>query len=121
MIRIMIKWDFLSPLLRVASGTIKVEDIIIGVKKELLFKCKIKREQGAVGYNSIDPKEDYPNKLFEELKPILDTMVDSYFRGMILQTNNYEWVDSSADKSFEDWAEERGIPTEQSIHLRKEK
>ncbi len=112
MIRIKIRWNFTSPLLRIASGILKVEDIILGNGKsdKLLIKCKVKKEPGTLGYSAIRPDKGIPSQLFEELRPIIDRMVNSYYRGMILETSDFEWINDSADMKFEEWAEKKGIP-----------
>jgi len=113
----MIKWDFISPSLRVVSGILKIEDITFGngMPSKLLIKCKVKKETGMSGYSAISPQKSIPSKLFEELKPVIDTMVNSYYRGMLLRSENYEWIDDSANKDFEQWAEEKGISAKNII------
>jgi len=53
MIRITIEWDFISPLLRIASGTIKAENVE-STETELLFKCKVKKDNYSVGYKALE-------------------------------------------------------------------
>lgn len=36
-------------------------------------------------------------------------MVNSYYHGVLLEPEDYEWVDDSANKNFEEWAEEKGL------------
>ncbi len=91
MIRITIEWDFISPLLRIASGTIKAENVE-STKTELLFKCKVKKDNYSVGYKALEPEVGVPTELFEKLRPTFDTMIRSYFNGMILNKKIYEWI-----------------------------
>ena len=111
-IRIRIDWTFVSPLLRIASGILKVEVVTNGKVNKLLFKCKVKKESGSLGYSSSDKNDEslsIPHRLFEELKPTIDVMVRSYFQGMILENSDFHWIEDSLSKPFEEWAEEKGI------------
>ena len=112
-IRIKIKWEFRSPLLQIATGILKVEDIDLGRVDQLLFQCKVKIEPGMLGYSSLDKTDEnqgIPHKLFEELRPTIDTMVRSYYQGMLLKKSSYEWIDDSLDKTFDEWIDEKDIP-----------
>jgi len=113
MIRIHIDWEFMSPLLGIASGILEVRDMYQG-RSTLLLQCRVKKEQGTTGYESVDrSKPGIPAKLFEELKPQIDIMVDSYFHGMLLEEMTYTWVDDSADDGWEAWAKKHDIDPKQ--------
>jgi len=94
MIRLMIDWDMVSPFLQTISGTLKLEDIDTTYKKQpiTLIKCIVKRKPGSTGYTSIDDK-GIPSDLFEEIKPFVDIMIHSYYKGVVMEKDDFHWVD----------------------------
>lgn len=80
-----------------------------GKPDRLLIECKVKKEPGVLGFKSFSENEGIPGELFEELKPVIDTMVNSYYHGVLLEPEDYEWIDDSANKTFEEWAKEKGL------------
>ena len=109
MLRISINWTFVSPVLRVSTGILKVEFQNKDWAFEEIFRCKVRKEQGTIGYSGIPPDLGVPADLFEALRPTINTMVRAYWDGMILEKSTYEWVEDSADLTFEEWKEKRGV------------
>lgn len=109
-IRIMINWEFMSPLLRVAKGTCRVEYIritgaeMIGQSKTLL-EFKISKKDGQIGFKEMS-NQGIPTALFERVAEHVKLMADSYFKGMILDDMSFHWVESSFDKPLEEWLKE---------------
>lgn len=99
MIRIYIKWDFISPSLRVASGILYVDDVEAGRNNRNIFKCKVKVEDGSLGYSSIK-KDGIPSNLFENIKHQIDLMTRSFFSGVILRNYCYHWLSEPESENF---------------------
>jgi len=103
MVRIKFKIEHSSPFLQVCAGTIHVEEVdsvhISNAPIEL-FRCKFKKERNTLGYSSIHDGEGIPSALFNCLKPILNTKIRSYWYGMILENEDYEWVPTDGDESW---------------------
>jgi len=120
MLRMTIKFDNISPFLRVMSGTLYVEDVdsvIISNPPVLLFKCKVKKDQYSLGYSSFEEDEGIPTKLFNCIKPLVDEKLRSYWHGMVLENTDYAWVSLTGDDS---WSQLQNIEQE-AINLLKEK
>ena len=113
MIRINIKWDFISPSLRVISGILTVENFASDAtsKGEVLLRCRVKKESGTLGYSSIDDKGKggIPHYLFEALRPQINTMVRSYYDGVLLKDFQYDWVENPNNLSFDEWLTSNGV------------
>ena len=106
MIRMTIKFDIISPFLRVISGTLYVENIDYEDMSNiptptLLFKCKVKKEENCLGYSSYEDGEYIPTKLFNCIKPLVDEKLRSYWHGMILEKSDYAWVPLVGDDSWD--------------------
>ncbi len=113
MIRLHIDWEFISPSLRVASGILEVRDMYL-TRNTLLLQCKIKKESGCTGYKSIDNTlPGIHTKLFEEIKSQLDTMIDSFFQGVLLSDKTYCWINDSGNIGWETWAKIHDIDPEE--------
>jgi len=108
MIRLSINWDFISPLLQVISGTLIIEDVNVPDHDVLLIHCKIKKENGSITYTAIDGIE-MSAKIWNVLEPQVQSMINGYFAGMTLKSDQYNWVHDSADISLKDWKEKKGI------------
>ena len=110
MIRITINWDFISPVLRVISGILLIEDVDISYNRPLktILCCKIKKEQGSFGYNSIDDK-GFSTVLLDLFKEKIETMVHGYFAGMNLEESPFSWVEDSFGPPFDDYLKQKGI------------
>ena len=92
MIRIMIKWDFVSPTLQTVSGIVTLDwvvDTIVTWKTLAEFRVKVK--PGTVSYSSLSDK-GIPSIYLDAIKPQLDIMVRSYHRGVILGKDDFTWV-----------------------------
>ncbi len=104
MLRLRIKINNNSPFLRIASGVLYAEEVDTSVVSKpvvLLFKCKIKKEDGTLGYSACKEDETIPTKLFDCIKPIADQMIRSYWKGMILDRTDFCWVSMSGDDSWD--------------------
>lgn len=108
MIRITMNIKHNSPFLQSISGDIIVEDIdfrSISTSSTPLFKCKFKHRPNASGYEN----PDGINKVvFDAVKSQMDTMIQSYVKGMLLSNQDYSWVEDSGNKPLEDWLKEKG-------------
>lgn len=104
MLRIKMKFDTINPFLRLLTGTIHIEDFDINelsTSPVEILVCKVRKEEGVIGYSSINENHGIPSKLFATFKPIIDSMVKSYWKGMILEKDIYEWL--FFDDSDESW------------------
>ena len=101
-----IKFEFknISPYLRVCSGIIHVEEVDSNKFSNPpieLFRLKFSKEENSTGYSSLGNGEEIPTKLFECLKPILDAKIRSYWYGMVLEEEDYEWISMKGNDSWE--------------------
>lgn len=105
----MVKWNFISPLLRTAKGFGRVENISFDSefvhKSETLLEFTISKKDGQTGFSSIRPN-GMPTAMFKRIEEHLKLMVDSYFHGMLLRNETYHWMENSLDKSLETWLKE---------------
>jgi len=111
MIRVDIKWDFLSPALGVASGILKVISYKHnGALEEgkTLIKCKVKKDRSSTGFSAIAQDKGVRKDLFDIFEDRIRTMIDSYYYGMNLKDSTYSWIDNSADKTLEEFLKEKG-------------
>lgn len=104
MIRIMINWDFISPVMQTVSGVVVVhyveEGRINNWKPLAKFRTKVK--PGSVGYKSLDG-EGISTVLLDAIKPQLDIMVRSYHQGVILDNDDFTWIiEDDLDKAREE-------------------
>lgn len=96
MLKVEIKWNFISPFLKVASGIVKIiddhfqrdEPFEIGV-----YEINLKENTTEIKLVRYDPSKLANKDLTSIINKIIHTMTDSYFRGMILQKYDYEWID----------------------------
>ena len=111
--RISIKWDFISPSLQTASGMIFIEKMRSNprfeISPEKQFKFKVKIQPGSVGYRALENGHRFPYE-WDQVKDIVDTMVNSYLAGLTLNDRIYHWVEG--DIEFTD---------PQDVHLTKDK
>ena len=103
MIRLRIEYDNISPFLRTMSGTLYVEEVDTTYAKDLikLFKCKVTKTDHTTGFSVSAKEKGIPTKLFNCLKPIVDTMLHSYWKGLTLSEDDYNWVRMKGDDSWE--------------------
>jgi len=108
MIRIDIKWNFVSPSMQRVSGIISVHNISPpgggGNDKTLLFKCEGYVDGYSCGFKSIESigdEEGIPNILFRPLEEKIKLMMQSYYSGMLLKNECCHWVDETLNDSFE--------------------
>jgi len=102
MIRITFKFDHISPFLKVCSGMLYVDDVDTthSLPTTKLFRCKFKKESGCTGFTSVSKDEGIPSKLFNYIKPIIDAKLYSYWSGMTLQKDDYQWLPMEGDDSW---------------------
>jgi len=120
MLRIRIEIDNKSPFLRVLSGILYAEEIDtanLSKDPKLLFKCKVRKDDYCLGYSSYEEDEGIPTKLFNCMKPVIDQMLRSYWKGMILDKEDYAWVSLEGDES---WRNISDLDNEISIYIKKE-
>jgi hypothetical protein len=85
------------------SGTLYVEDVDVSFnfKTIHLFKCKITKATNTTGFSVSAREKGIPTKLFNCLKPIVDTMLHSYWKGLTLAKDDYNWIHLKGDESWE--------------------
>jgi len=87
------------------SGTLYVEKVDITTTSDAplieLFRCKVIKENHSTGFSiSHENSKGIPRKLFDCLKPIIDVMLHSYWKGMILGKEDFTWVSTKGDNSY---------------------
>jgi hypothetical protein len=115
-IRILMKINEFSAFLQTMSGEILVDDLNHGLRTSgpttvPLIRCTFSKKVGQTGFKN---KNGFNSAIFEAIKPTLDVMIHSYFAGMILDNQNYAWIEDSLDKTIEVWCKEKGINYEAS-------
>ncbi len=106
MIRIRIEYDNISPFLRTMSGILYVEKVDTTYRLPTIpiidiFKCKITKTDNTMGFCVDASEKGIPTKIFECLKPIVDTMLQSYWKGLVLSKDDYKWVQMKGDDSWQ--------------------
>lgn len=102
MVRIKFEIENKSPFLRRISGVIHVEEVDvqhISLPPIELFRCKFHKDQGSIGFESFE-HEGIPTKLFDCIGPLLKAKIYSYWHGMIMQDDDWEWVSLEGDDSW---------------------
>lgn len=92
MIRIMIKWDFVSPLLKTVSGIVEVHNSSTVDEWELLSKFKATCKPGSLSYESINDGKGMPSVVLDSIKPQLDVMMRSFRDGVVLNKSTFSWI-----------------------------
>jgi hypothetical protein len=90
MFKIVIEWDVISPFLKFISGIVKVyhrKDSTLS--NTILISFKVTKEVGSIGYSS---EEGIPCEILNAIKPQLDIMVRSFFDGVNLSQDTFQWV-----------------------------
>lgn len=103
MVRITLKIDQRSPFLRVLSGVLHVEEVDIqriSLAPVELFRCKFRKEEHTLGYSSFEGEAGIPTSLFNCIKPLLDEKIRSYWKGMVLDKDDYAWIPMEGDGSW---------------------
>ena len=94
--RIAIEWEFISPTLRCASGTLHLEKFRSGMADQhpiISHTWMVRIEDGRLGQSGYIPN------LNEEMKSLISSMLHSYFDGLTLNDRSFEW--SYADNIYE--------------------
>jgi len=69
-------------------------------QNNILFKCRIKKENGIIGYSAMESYYSIPSELFKCIKPVTDQMLRSYWNGMTLSKEDFCWITTDGDNSF---------------------
>ncbi len=87
MYKIEIKWGFRSPTMRILTGEVQIGRLDMGrLDQEEFPSFPVKKEQGQRGYKNCPA-------IFNSCKPLVDTIVDAYFDGMIMSEESFQWFD----------------------------
>ena len=89
--RIVIKWDFVSPTLRVAKGTVHVDRIQSKINDYQVFEkheFEVSVNDSSLGYSN------YPDIVTDQMKEMIDMMAKSYFAGVVLGDTSYMWLEN---------------------------
>jgi len=88
MYKIEIDWNFISPHMQVLTGTVRIDNIKMGgIDPIAVPGFKVKKEINTCGYSGETAN-------FSSCKPLVDTMVYSYFDGMRLAKKSVQWFGS---------------------------
>ena len=107
MIRIILNIKHYSPFLQTVSGEVVVEYVDyknVSAQVQPVLTCEFSKKPNQLGYKSIN---GYDSAIFHALKPRIDTMVNSYTRGMTLAPHDFSWVMDSCNKPLETWKQEK--------------
>jgi len=108
MIRIILNIEHFSPFLQTVSGEVVIEHIDyrnVGANGvQHVLTCKFDKKPNQLGYRN---DAGYDSAVFHALKPQIDTMINSYTRGMTLAPHDFSWVEDSCDKPLETWKQEK--------------
>lgn len=94
MYRITIKWDSVIPIFKSVSGIVEIQKFNIGHSRnqyETVAKFRASCKPGVLSYSSLDGEKGIPTKIFNALKPKLETAIRSYQRGVALDDIMYMW------------------------------
>lgn len=113
-IRIDIEWNFISPVLGRISGIAKIWDINNTFRGDyedkLILTCKCIRDRHSVGFSSLDNK-GISTSLFELFSVTLKTIIESYYKGVMLENHTFHWIEDSITQenlSFKEWSKTKG-------------
>ena len=107
MIRIILNIKHFSPFLQTISGEVVVDYVDyrnVGAQVQPVLTCTFTKKPNQLGYKNL---YGYDAAIFYALKPQIDTMVNSYLRGMTLAPHDFSWVRESCDKPLETWKLEK--------------
>lgn len=90
-IRILIKWDFVSPSMETASGTVTIHHCKEALKFNHLADFKVRVTPGNTGYFAEEGKS-ISTKLLDSIRPILNTMIKQYLDGICLKDESCSWL-----------------------------
>ena len=100
MIRIIIEWSLILPILKVVSGVLLIEDVdIVNQHYKLLLKCGVKCEPGVVSFFTED-NDDYfiDSKLIKKYDEHIKDLMRAYHGGVLLEDTICSWVDEDKDE-----------------------
>lgn len=94
MYKIEVHYEFVSPFLRVLSGTVKIGQTGFGMLTAKQAKAfPFKKEQNTLGYQNCPP-------IFSRTKPMVDTLIKAYYDGMILNDLSVNWFKNAHTKKI---------------------
>jgi hypothetical protein len=93
MYKIEIDWGIRSPFLRVLRGTVRIDQLDMGlINPKEIEGFPVEKEMNTTGYSNCPA-------IFTRCKPLVDVMVRSYFEGMLLSDHSVEWFQSCHRKN----------------------
>ena len=107
MIRIILNIKNFSPFLQTVSGEVVVEWVDyrnVSSQVQPVFTCNFNVKPNQIGYQNVD---GFNSAIFRALKPQIDTMIQSYKRGMILASHDSSWVVETQNTTFDIWKAEK--------------
>lgn len=91
--RIKIKWGFVSPTLRVASGKVHLDRINSSISNYQVYEShewEVKVKDSSTSFSA------YPsNTVTPQMKDIIDVMVKSYFAGLVIDKTPFMWLEKN--------------------------
>lgn len=95
MYKIEIDWGVKSPHMQVLTGTVRIDNISMGgIDPIAVPGFKVRKETNTCGYRG-------ESAMFTSCKPLVDTMVYSYFDGMRLAKKSVQWFGKGARHNHE--------------------
>ncbi len=107
MVRILLNIKHFSPFLHTVSGEVVVEYIDyrdVAIQARPLLKCEFTKRPNTLGYRN---DAGYDSSIFHALKTQIDTMINSYTRGMMLAPHDFSWVEETKNKPLDIWKAEK--------------
>ena len=87
--KIEIDWGFKSPSMQVLTGIVRIDNISMGIIDPIAVPgFSVRKEINTCGYSG-------ESSMFASCKPLVDTIVYSYFDGMRLARKSHQWFDNS--------------------------
>jgi hypothetical protein len=96
-IRITINWTDRLLSLGACAGNLKVSaiDPLKGNNEEILMTARVAVERFSSGYKNAKWSNGLTEKEFDEyLEPVINRMMHSYHKGMLLYDLDLEWIDN---------------------------
>lgn len=88
MYKIEVKYHFKSPFMKVLTGTVQIGKINFGkFTDEDAKPFPFKKESASWGYKNCPA-------IFSRCKPLVDTIINSYFSGMVFANETHQWFDN---------------------------
>ena len=99
MIRIIIDWQLISPVLKVVTGILTIDEVDISKQHyKTLLKCGVKCEPGVIGFSSTDNKDYFiPSKVLEKYDDHIRDLIQAYYDGVMLNGSIFSWIDEDKE------------------------